>query len=166
MRGLIVPAPALPCGPLLRDSRTFHMATSQMRFACLWGEPFSRGTTVSLPSYLEKGATHNDVIAWSRSTDGTNISRHPPTETLSRSLPSTYRHPHDGRRFFFLLFVVLARLEGKDFFYKEDWAKLSASDDLALHTAFSRSNPDGLGTRVYVQRRIREQVRLQKQPVP
>ncbi|CAM9404115.1 unnamed protein product [Scytosiphon promiscuus] len=49
------------------------------------------------------------------------------------------------------------RLQEKDFFYEEDWAELSASGDLGLHTAFSRSNPDGLGTRVYVQRRIREQ---------
>ncbi|CAM9910759.1 unnamed protein product [Pylaiella littoralis] len=45
----------------------------------------------------------------------------------------------------------------KDFFYEDDWATLSASGDLSLQTAFSRSNPDGTGSRVYVQRRIREQ---------
>lgn len=51
-----------------------------------------------------------------------------------------------------------ARFQEKDFYYEEDWAALSASGDLSLQTAFSRSNPDGSGTRVYVQDRIREQV--------
>lgn len=54
--------------------------------------------------------------------------------------------------------LFLYRFREKDFFYEEDWAALSASGDLSLQTAFSRSNPDGTGARVYVQRRIREQV--------
>ncbi|CAM9276098.1 unnamed protein product, partial [Ectocarpus fasciculatus] len=52
------------------------------------------------------------------------------------------------------------RFREKDFFYEQDWAALSASGDLSLFTAFSRSNPDGTGSRVYVQRRIREQASL------
>eukprot|EP00752_Nemacystus_decipiens_P004323 g3948.t1 len=49
------------------------------------------------------------------------------------------------------------RFRKKDFYYEEDWAALSASGDLSLQTAFSRSNPDGTGARVYVQHRIRQQ---------
>eukprot|EP00903_Cladosiphon_okamuranus_P014088 g13095.t1 len=49
------------------------------------------------------------------------------------------------------------RFRDKDFYYEDDWAALSASGDLCLQTAFSRSNPDGTGARVYVQHRIREQ---------
>eukprot|EP00903_Cladosiphon_okamuranus_P011401 g10744.t1 len=49
------------------------------------------------------------------------------------------------------------RSRENDFYYEEDWAALSASGDFSLQTAFSRSNPDGTGARVYVQDRIREQ---------
>ncbi|CAN0247871.1 unnamed protein product, partial [Ectocarpus sp. 8 AP-2014] len=52
------------------------------------------------------------------------------------------------------------RFREKDFFYEQDWGVLCASGNLSLFTAFSRSNPDGTGSRVYVQRRIREQASL------
>ncbi|CAB1101933.1 unnamed protein product [Ectocarpus sp. CCAP 1310/34] len=52
------------------------------------------------------------------------------------------------------------RFRDKDFFYEQDWGVLAASGNLSLFTAFSRSNPDGTGSRVYVQRRIREQASL------
>ncbi|CBJ28353.1 conserved unknown protein [Ectocarpus siliculosus] len=52
------------------------------------------------------------------------------------------------------------RFREKDFFYEQDWEVLSASGNLSLFTAFSRSNPDGTGSRVYVQHRIREQASL------
>ncbi|CAN0464141.1 unnamed protein product, partial [Laminaria digitata] len=56
--------------------------------------------------------------------------------------------------------LFLYRFRDKDFLYEDDWDKLCAAGDLSLHTAFSRSNPDGTGARIYVQRRIREQASL------